>query len=76
MATTLGETAAAVTAQLGASALAWATGAADVVTLERDGTCGDAATSPLVKAYVPELVRTAARAATMNSSVNLRGLPG
>jgi len=50
MATTLGETAAAVTAQLGASAFAWATGAAEVVALDEDCTGGEAATSPRVRA--------------------------
>src|ERR1017187_8265176 len=78
MATTLGETTAAVTDQLGAEALAWATGAAEVVALATTEGASDATDgapwSARVRAYVPALARTAARTATTHSSRNLRGL--
>src|SRR5471032_1491875 len=75
MATTLGDTAAAVTAQLGASALACPAGAADVVALVRVST-GEAVLSTRVTAYVPALDRIPASAAIATSSATLRVLAG
>src|SRR5450631_2680541 len=74
MATTLGETAPAVTDQLGAEALACTTGDAEVVELTRAGVAGAAATSVRVTAYVPALARTAATRAIAAASASLRGL--
>jgi len=72
MATTLGETAPAVTDQLGAEASACATGAAALLVLA----VGDGATSVRVTAYVPVLASTAATMAMAPSSASLRGLAG
>jgi len=77
IATTLGETAAAVTDQLGADASAWTTGEAGLLGALTDVcAAAGASTSARVAAYVPELARTAARTATVPSSASLRGLAG
>ena len=76
MATTLGETAAAVTAQLGADGSAWTTGADEVVALVPTWAAGDAMLSPRVTAYVPALDRIPASAAMATSSATLRALAG
>jgi hypothetical protein len=74
MATTLGETALAVTAQFGVVALP-PTCANDVAGPELICATGDEATSVRVAAYVPALARTAATTAIAPISASLRGLP-
>jgi hypothetical protein len=74
MATTLGETASAVTVQLGAEESACATGAAALLVVVRAE--GDDSTSVLVTAYVPALASTAATTAIAPSSASLRDLAG
>jgi hypothetical protein len=76
IATTLGETAPAVTDQLGAEALACRTGDAEVAELMGVCAAGAAATSLRVTAYVPALARTAATRAIAAASASLRGLAG
>src|SRR5450631_314486 len=73
MATTLGETAPAVTDQLGAEALACRTGDAEGAELT-DVWAVCAATSVRVTAYVPALASTAATRAMAAASASLRGL--
>jgi hypothetical protein len=74
IATTLGETVAAVTDQLGVVALP-PTWAGDVVGPALIWARGDEATSVRVTAYVPALARTAATTAIAPISASLRGLP-
>jgi len=76
MATTLGETAPAVTDQLGAEASACATGAAALLVLVAVLADRDESTSVRVTAYVPVLASTAATMAMAPSSASLRGLAG
>src|ERR1019366_5499888 len=74
MATTLGETTPAVTDQLGAEPLAWATGDWEVLAQVLIWATGADAPSVRVAAYVPALARTAVTTAMAPSSANLRGL--
>src|SRR5450631_2238717 len=74
MATTLGETTAAVADQLGAEALTWATGDWAVLVPELIWATGASAPSARVAAYVPALARTAVATAMAPSSTILRGL--
>jgi hypothetical protein len=76
IATTLGETAPAVTDQLGADALACTTGDAEVAELAGVCAAGGAETSLRVRAYVPVLARTAATRAIAAASASLRGFAG
>jgi hypothetical protein len=80
MDTTLGDTVAAMTDQLGTDESACVTGDAETVALAvaLGFVCavGDCVVETRVTAYVPVLARAAARAATTPSSASLRSLAG
>jgi hypothetical protein len=76
MDTTLGDTAAAMTDQLGAEETVCATSDAEAVAPAVGSAAGDGVVKTRVTAYVPVLARTAARAAMTPSSASRRSLAG